>query len=253
VELARRERHPAGMSGLATAPASVGGLRRVTDVAGLSALYDRTAHLILWARPVDRQLARFAAEVLAANDLRSENEVEVADVEAFDPLPADVRSAAPAAAAAFAADVRELCAVFGELTGARRLGVRLVRLHGPMCPRFHTDHVGVRLLTTYHGVGTEWLAAEHVDRGFLGHRSEGRPDERSGLLRPGAVVHRMPEFAVALLKGEAWPGQTGFGVVHRSPSTQAPRVLLSIDVLAQEDAAEPCRGACGDDACGGDR
>lgn len=235
------------------APASVGGLRRVTDVAGLSALYDRTTHLILWDRPVDERLSRFAAEVLAAHDLRCENEVDVADLAAFDPLPPAVRVAAPAVAAAFTADVRDLCALFAELTGATRLGVRLVRLHGPMCPRFHTDLVGVRLLSTYHGAGTEWLAAEHVDRRFLGHRSEGRPDERSGLLRPGAVVQRVPALVVALLKGEAWPGQTGCGVVHRSPSTEAPRILLSIDVLAQEDGTEPCRGGCGDDACGGGR
>ena len=128
--------------------------------------------------------------------------------------------------------------MFADLTGATRLGVRLVRLQQPMCPRFHTDFVGVRLLTTYCGAGTEWLADEDVDRRWLGHRSGGVADANSGLLRPGAVVQRVPEFAVALCKGEAWPGNAGRGAVHRSPAVGgSPRILLSIDVLAQEDGA----------------
>lgn len=241
------------MSALATSHAPAVGFRRVSDPAGLPVLYDPGVDLVVWERPVDDRLSRFAAELLAPHDLRCEDEVDAADLAAFDPLPPTVRVAAPALAAAFTADVHDLCALFAELTGATRLGVRLVRLRGPMCPRFHTDFVGVRLLSTYHGRGTEWLAQEHVDRRFLGHRSEGRPDEQSGLLRPGAIVHRLPAFAVALLKGEAWPDQAGRAVVHRSPPGTDARILLSIDVLAQEDGTEPCRGGCGDDACGGGR
>jgi hypothetical protein len=135
--------------------------------------------------------------------------------------------------------VRTLSHAFAELVGASRLGVRLLRLDAPMCPRFHTDFVGVRLLTTYCGPGTEWLDDADVDRSRLGHRSGGEPDERSGLLRPGTVVRQLPEGAVGLLKGEAWPGNAAHGVVHRSPAVRGhKRIVFSLDVLDQEGGFE---------------
>lgn len=237
------------MNDLATVAAAPSGVRQVTDVAGLSTLYEPGAHLVVWERRVDESLRTFVTDVLVHEDLRCEHELDVAAIDAFEPLPEAMRRGV--GAAAFAADVRSLCLAFAVLTDATRLGVRLARLHGPMCPRFHTDFVGVRLLTTYHGPGTEWLAAEHVDRRVLGHRSGGRPDDRSGLLRPGAVVHRLPAFAVALFKGEAWPGNAGFAVVHRSPPTEKVRLLLSVDVLAQHDEPRAPGAACSDDCCGG--
>ena len=63
--------------------------------------------------------------------------------------------------------------MFADLTAAERLGVRLARLDEPMCPRFHVDHVGVRLLTTYCGVGAEWLPPDQVDRCFPGWKGGG--------------------------------------------------------------------------------
>ncbi len=52
--------------------------------------------------------------------------------------------------------------------GARRVGLRLRVLDKAMCPRFHVDHVPVRLITTYAGVGSEWLAEGAMDRRQLG-------------------------------------------------------------------------------------
>ncbi len=37
---------------------------------------------------------------------------------------------------------------------------------------------------------------------------------------------------VAVLKGEKWQGNEGAGLVHRSPSGQQGRLLLSLDWLA---------------------
>ncbi|WP_367115613.1 DUF1826 domain-containing protein [Thiohalocapsa sp.] len=47
--------------------------------------------------------------------------------------------------------------VFGELLGCPRIGLRLEVLHRPMCPRWHRDHNGIRLLCTWLGPGTQWL------------------------------------------------------------------------------------------------
>lgn len=210
--------------------------RLAAEAADLSALYDREVQIVIWRRSIDEQVASFAANVLRGDDeLRILEEVAVADLDRFDPLPSRLTARDPAGAAAFADDLRMLCRIFADLLGATRLGLRLLRLTTAMCPRFHTDYVGARLLTTYAGVGTEWLEEASVDRRFLGHRAKGIADERSGLLRRGASPQQVPEFAVALLKGEAWPGNQGRGAVHRSPSVQTgARVLFSIDVLAQE-------------------
>ena len=51
----------------------------------------------------------------------------------------------------FIADVSWLVSAFACLLGAKRIGLRLRALDKAMCPRFHVDHVPVRLITTYCG------------------------------------------------------------------------------------------------------
>lgn len=123
--------------------------------------------------------------------------------------------------------------LLADLTGSAELGLRIAVLEEAMCPRFHVDYVGLRLVCTYLGPATEFLATRDVDRCHLGH-AQGKPsDERTGLLRPGASVRRAGVGDVVLLKGEAWPGNEGRGAVHRSPAASAttPRLVLTIDAL----------------------
>jgi hypothetical protein len=120
-----------------------------------------------------------------------------------------------------------------DLTGSTELGLRLAVLEEAMCPRFHVDYVGVRLVCTYVGPATEFLATSEVDRCHLGHAPDKPADELTGLLRPGGSVRRAANGDIVLLKGEAWPSNEGRGAVHRSPaaSASAPRLLLTIDAL----------------------
>jgi len=48
------------------------------------------------------------------------------------------------------------------------------------------------------------------------------------------VIRQLPAFSVALLKGEAWCGNEGRGLVHRSPALVPPerRLLLTLDPLS---------------------
>jgi hypothetical protein len=135
-------------------------------------------------------------------------------------------------ASALHADWRFLIDVYATLTDAQSVGLRLHVLTGAMCPRFHTDRVGLRLICTYAGAGTEWLADEDVRRERLGHRADGLSDEHSGAVC--GPVRRLPTGAIALLKGEAWPGHDGRGCVHRSPAAEdcTPRLIFTIDALA---------------------
>lgn len=131
---------------------------------------------------------------------------------------------------ALAEDIGLLSAMLAELLDAKRIGLRIEIVREAMCPRLHVDHVGIRLLCTYLGPGTEWVEDSDVDRRFLGAAAGGKPDEASGLLLPDYRIKSIPAHSVALLKGSLWQGNTGRGIVHRSPAVSTPpRVLLALD------------------------
>ncbi len=128
--------------------------------------------------------------------------------------------------AGFVADVVWLARAFACLVDARRIGLRLRLLNKAMCPRFHVDHVPLRLITTYAGAGSEWLREGVMARRRLGEPSAEPTD--------AAAVERLQVGEVALFKGEKWQGNEGAGIIHRSPlaAPDAPRLILTLDWLA---------------------
>ncbi|MFJ4544756.1 DUF1826 domain-containing protein [Pseudomonas sp. NPDC088885] len=123
----------------------------------------------------------------------------------------------------FIADLKWLVSAFACLLGAKRIGLRLRVLDKAMCPRFHVDHVPVRLITTYAGVGSQWLKEGTMDRQQLGQANA----------EPQAQIQQLNSGDVALLKGEKWHGNEGFGLIHRSPQLAAGerRLILTLDWL----------------------
>jgi Protein of unknown function (DUF1826) len=117
--------------------------------------------------------------------------------------------------------------LFATLADAQTVGVRMTASMQRECPRFHVDRVGLRLMCTWIGEGTEWLAHEDVIREGLGHQPGGWGEVK----KSRAKVHRMEPFAVGALKGEGWPGNIGRGAVHRSPAPATWRVFVSLDAL----------------------
>lgn len=126
----------------------------------------------------------------------------------------------------FLADVSWLVSAFACLLGAQRIGLRLRVLDTAMCPRFHVDHVPVRLITTYAGIGSQWLKEGAMDRQQLGKPEAGPPDE--------SLIQQITSGEVALLKGEKWHGNEGFGLIHRSPQPALGerRLILTLDWLS---------------------
>ncbi|UEM25256.1 DUF1826 domain-containing protein (plasmid) [Skermanella mucosa] len=123
-------------------------------------------------------------------------------------------------------DVARLADVFAGITGAATLRVRLEPVPGDGCKYFHADSVGIRLLCTYRGPGTWWLPDDAVERAALGS------GDNAAVVRDPARIQVLAAGHVALLKGDAWPGNRGRGAVHRSPPADrgaGPRLLLSID------------------------
>lgn len=135
--------------------------------------------------------------------------------------------------AAFLSDVVLLADMFACLFDMEEVGLRLSLLKQAMCPRFHVDRIGARMVCTYIGEGTEWLADEWVDRSKLGRGSNGLPDHQSGLYPNHVEPHQASIGDVIIMKGDTWPEHEGRGVIHRSPqcSEETPRLFLSLDVM----------------------
>ena len=86
-------------------------------------------------------------------------------------------------------------------------------------------------MTTYDGMGTQWLPNCAVNRDKLGVGSAGLSDQESGLYGSESDIRQIAAADVALLKGEAWPGTQNAGLVHRSPTIPSGenRLLLTLD------------------------
>lgn len=130
-------------------------------------------------------------------------------------------------------DIAELVDMFCLLYELKQVGLRLSTLDRAMCPRFHVDKVPCRLVCTYHGVATEWLPHNLVDRSKLGTGNKGLADEESGIYRNNQDINRLNTGDVAMLKGEIWQGNQNAGLVHRSPQVKVgeKRLLLTLDFI----------------------
>jgi len=194
----------------------------------LARILDDDINLAVWQRQLPLHISDFAQMLLALNEPLAESLVlELADEEAEPNLQGlasgfnDLEGYE-----GFIADLRWLVSAFACLLGARRIGLRLRVLDKAMCPRFHVDHVPVRLITTYAGVGSQWLREGAMDRRQLSQPSAEPMD--------AALIEHLACGDVALLKGENWHGNEGFGLIHRSPQP-APgerRMILTLDWLA---------------------
>lgn len=124
-------------------------------------------------------------------------------------------------------DIVTLAEAVAYLFDTDNVGLRLRRLEEAMCPRFHCDNLPVRLVTTYHGPGSEWLPEWAVNRQGLGAP---RPDKPQTIADP-AAVQRLETGDLALFKGSGWVGNEERGAVHRSPALEdgQQRLLLTLD------------------------
>jgi hypothetical protein len=102
------------------------------------------------------------------------------------------------------ADVASQTRRFADMTGSLQLGLKLEVVRDNACRKLHHDYVAHRLVCTYRGPGTQWLAREHEPA--LGDEREIVPDH---WLAP------VPRFAAALFAGVLLPGARP--ILHRSP------------------------------------
>lgn len=109
---------------------------------------------------------------------------------------------------ALAKDMATVTRSFLAQFGASHASLRVEVVATASCPKFHCDNIRARVVTTYHGPGTEYVFAA-------------TPDE----------VHRGPTGALIFLKGHQHPTHTDT-VLHRSPAVPAgeKRLCVVLDV-----------------------
>jgi len=177
------------------------------DTVLLSALRPDVA-LALWLRDEPRSLAQPLKRLRAAGPFRAVAEGK--PDAALDSLCEQLPAPAPLD---LLSDMLRLSHMFSVLTGNAHVRLRLEGITGDACRKFHVDAVGLRLLVTYAGPGTQWTM--------------GDPEK-------GAKIEEIPRCAVALFRGRRREGATA---LHRSPPiSQLPearrsRLVFCIDEL----------------------
>jgi hypothetical protein len=193
------------------------------SIVGLTEILNDEINLAIWQRTPDPLGVSFAEQVVANGAHLSDNRVvDVSNDQAPDLTDLLQAYSHYAGHAEFVEDVSGLVQAYSFLLGASRIGLRLRVLEKAMCPRFHVDYVSVRLITTYVGVGSEWLEEHKVERAPL--LQGGETDTAPNRLNAGDV---------ALFKGERWSGNEGRGIIHRSPMVDdnQRRLILTLDWL----------------------
>lgn len=125
---------------------------------------------------------------------------------------------------ALVSDIAALAQAFAALVRSPDIDLRLEAVDHDSCWRFHRDHVGLRLNTTYRGPGTQWLPPEHAPRALRAQRRYRGP------------LNEMPRFAVGLFKGVERAGTDA--VVHRSPpvaGTGQTRLFLCLNEVRDDE------------------
>lgn len=119
--------------------------------------------------------------------------------------------------ALLAPDLGRWLDVFQGLSGSAPLTGSIVVTRQDDCRKYHVDWVGLRLIVTYAGLGTEWVSNDDVNREALRApwRSVAAINRR--IVPDPSRVRAAGLGDVLVLKGESYPGNAGRGAVHRSP------------------------------------
>lgn len=131
------------------------------------------------------------------------------------------------------ADISLLVNLYADLMDCPSVGIRLEVLKHAMCPKFHIDRTGIRLLCTYLGPGTEWLEEGFSNRNAFASAHPTEDAFNQSLILHSQGIRQAPEQALVLLKGSLWQGNQYGGAIHRSPqiAETSTRAVLALDAI----------------------
>lgn len=199
--------------------------RYVDRIEALACIEQPEVNLVIWQRPLPEILKEFIQRLIKAKFYFRQcvkvNEFERALLAAF-----SATGECDTDSILMLEDLVLLVSTFAQLNGVSEVKVLIETLADDECRLFHVDRNSLRLLCTYAGPGTQWLANDEVNRHALGSGSNHDIIGNAGIRasRPGEVL---------LLKGERYPGNYANGIVHRSPPVvdrQLQRLRLRLDL-----------------------
>lgn len=194
--------------------------RRVPELADLVEIFDPCVQVCTWQREFDPAIETYLSRLHQINELQVIETLSPAARPKLQGLPDETGRPS------LIEDLSLLQEIVCELLGCAAVGLRLARIGRAMCPGWHVDRVGIRLVCTYRGPGTQWLDDQDVDRGDL----RAAPTEDGAFIQANAGD-------IVLLKGSLWQGNDAFGAIHRSPgidSSASLRTLITLDPLWRE-------------------
>ncbi|MCH8538504.1 MAG: DUF1826 domain-containing protein [Alkalimonas sp.] len=170
----------------------------------LTSIFEPDVNLAVWQRQLAEPLISYSRLLLNELPLPLQQMLPIRDINT------DLTSLLPGGPgqAHFIADVVQIAEMFACLMDCQQVGLRLRVLNQPMCPKFHTDHLLCRLVSSYAGPATEW------------HAGPVQAKEPTQQLQCGDI---------ALLKGSGWEDSACYAISHRSPASPEPRLLLTLD------------------------
>jgi len=164
------------MNALAPITKSTQAIKKVTRIGVensnpdvLTSIYNEDTNIAIWQRALSEKLANAVDTLIKVNSLKP-LELAVSPLDAYDKLTSalNTNNVNTAEINELCKDIALLVEMFCCLFDLKRAGLRLTLLDKPMCPRFHVDRIPCRLVTTYYGIATQWLAHEAADRSKLG-------------------------------------------------------------------------------------
>ncbi len=191
--------------------------RRVPELADLTEIFDPGVQVCSWQREIDPGIETYLSGLQQTGEVQVLENLFPAHQPKLDGL------AGGLGRVALIQDLLLLREVVSELLGCTAVGLRLARIGRAMCPGWHVDRVGIRLVCTYQGPGTQWLDDQDVERCDLHAAKTG-----------GGAFIQAVLGEIVLLKGTLWEGNDAFGAIHRSPdlgSSASLRTLITLDPL----------------------
>ena len=196
----------------------------------LSKIFQEEINILIWQRIINDKLLKAGNYILGKYPELAISEV-VKPEEVEKTLMQEIDSSEEVLC--LSKDISEVVKLFCMLFNVNSVWLRLDAIDKPMCPRFHADYLKCRLVSTYKGPATQWIPHNLVNHSKLGSGNEGKSDKESGLFLKDEDIMQLNVGDIGLLKGEAWEGNQGGGIVHRSPHSEdsKQRLYMTIDFV----------------------
>lgn len=194
-------------------------VREVDGAEGLAIIRRSGINLAFWPRALPAEVVTYLPAMVSASlaPVRCEAPHDAMEAELRDRLsPGPCRDW-------LAADAALLARTLAQIAGTHRVVLRIEAIAGDACRLFHADAVASRLVTTYEGRGTQWLADADVNA------------YGSGNDVPEDCIHEIATGTVAVFWGLRGV-KGGHPLVYRSPPRRPGdpvRLFLAVDPATQ--------------------